>query len=266
MNELQHVPKLPNAPLQEVVFEARWEPDTNEQGGLPYDSEFAMALGKFHDRVKQQFPSHRLLVPKPVPVQFLTGQIAHQFWSAGDKFPLVQFGPCIVTVNEDGAEYEWEKGYKSLIRWTLERLFESYEGKAKLSGVKLFYIDAIDMPDSDNVLTYLNNLKVALQFDLHSHEDLASVKVDFGYRLDHDSMLQLSVQNGTNNQTGGPALVWHTAVHRSNCEEWNESDNVVDAVMEWCVYARSVTSSLFRKMTQGPLYDSFQEKDQGEDL
>jgi len=254
----EHLSKLRNPPLQEVVFEARWKPDAAEASRPSYDSHYELAQGRLSERLEQHgFNVHRRIVPDQVPVSFLTEQLVHQFWSAQGEFPLVQFGPCIITVNEDGKGYEWEPSFRPLVRQTLDQLMESYKNKPTLSEVKLLYIDAVDLPDAADFLQHLRKLQVNLQLGIHDQQELSDVKVDFGYRLEHDSTLRCSIQNATNNRTGNPALMWYTAVHRSNCESWEGSPHVVDSVMEWSQYAHAAASNLFKNMTHGELYDSF---------
>lgn len=258
MNNSQHPSKLQKPPLQEVVFEARWKPDVSKQSRPSYDTGFELAQGRLSERLERHgFHFHRRIVPDQVPTSFLTDQIVHQFWHAQDEFPLVQFGPCIITVNEDGKGYEWERSFCPLIRQTLDQLMESYKNTPTLAEVNLLYIDAIDLPDAADFLHHLQKLRVNLQFGIHDQQELADVKVDFGYQLDHDSTLRCSIQSATNNRTGNPALMWHTAVHRNQCESWEGTPHVVDSVMEWCQYAHATASNLFKNMTQGELYESF---------
>ncbi len=256
MNNNQHISKLRNAPLQEVVLEVRWKPDIDEQTGRATDSEFELAQGRLAERLEEKFSFHRRVVPAPV-VPLLTGQVVHQFWRAEGCFPIVQFGPCIATINEDGEGYEWKDEFKPLIRETLERLISSYRKGLRLSEVKLFYIDAIDIPEGSSVPEMLEKLKFGVRFDIEVGGALEGAGVDLRYRLEHGSVLQLSVQHATNNKTGNPALLWHTAVYRVDCESWGGGEQVVEKVMDWCEYAHSVTSPLFRKMVDGDLYASF---------
>jgi len=257
MNKRLHIPKLANAPLQEVVFEVRWKPDIDELTGTPFDSEFELAQGKFAERLEKDFGYHRRIISPLAPTSPLIGEIVHQFRRAENHFPVVQFGPCIVTLNESGGQYEWEQQYKPMIRQVLEQLGSSYKRQLAISEVNLYYIDAIDIADAKDLLDGLGQLKISLQFDLRDRADLAGAGVDLEYRLEQRSMLHLSVRSATNNTSGKPALVWHTAVHRSECEEWNAGKDVIDAAMKWCEYAHSITSELFKNMTKGPLYDSF---------
>ncbi len=254
----QHLAKLRNPPLQEVVFEVRWKPDDTKESGTSYDSRYELAQGRLSERLEQRgFGFHRRIVPDQLPASFLTDQIVHQFWQAEERFPLVQFGPCILAVNEDGRTYEWERTFRPLVQETLHQLLESYKGELTLSEVKLFYIDAVDLPAETDFLQHLQKLRVNLQLGMQDQQELSDVKVDFGHRLDHDSTLHCSIQSATNNRTGNPALMWHTVVHRNQCEAWEKQQHLVDSVMQWCQYAHSAASNLFKDMTHGELYDSF---------
>lgn len=79
--------KLPNAPLQEVIFEIRWELQVDSSGSREIDEGFELAIGKFQHLVSDSFPFYRrktiaTLVDVSVPYQ-----VAHQFWSAEHTWP-----------------------------------------------------------------------------------------------------------------------------------------------------------------------------------
>lgn len=250
----QHLAKLQNPPVQEVVFEARWKPDSTTESQLPYDSKFEFAQGRVAEQLEQHgFCVHRRIAPDHIATPLLTEQIVHQFWQAKGEFPLVQFGPCIVTVNEAGAGYKWERGFRPLLQKTLQRLLESYNGELTLSDVKLCYIHALDLPAGMDFLQHLQKLQVNLQFGIQSQQELSDVSVNFGYRLDHDSTLHCSMQSAINNRTGNPALIWHTVVHRNQCEAWEGQRRVLGSVMQWCQYAHSAASNLFKNDTKKTL-------------
>ncbi len=260
MGDINHISRLPNAPLQEVVFEVRWKPVSDSTGGPPHDAGFELAQGRFADRLESDFTFQHRLMPEPV-APFLLGQLVHQFWTAEGMFPLVQFGPCIMTVNTNGQGYEWQRedgsGYRQLIRRTLEHLLASYRRNLELTEVKLFYIDAIDLPDSISAFDRFKKLNIGLQFGVDTLPSLSSARVDLGYSLAQGSTLQLSVQDATNNTSGSPALIWHIAVHKKRCDEWIGHENLAEEIIDWCDYARSFTSPLFKEMTRGKLYESF---------
>ena len=55
MSSISNYKKLPNAPLQEVVFEVLWELQEDE-AGMPYDAGFDLAQGVFARMAKECFP------------------------------------------------------------------------------------------------------------------------------------------------------------------------------------------------------------------
>ncbi len=62
------IEKLPNAPLQAVIFEIRWDLNINSSGNREFDEGFAIALGKLDTLLKDDF-SH---VVRKIPDEFPT--------------------------------------------------------------------------------------------------------------------------------------------------------------------------------------------------
>ena len=110
---------LPNAPLQEAVVSLKWAlPST---GGVRYDRELDLALGRFYEAVSGNYPRFSRLLTGPFsfsPV-FANYQPVFRFASAGeaeadaeaeagDAYPLLQLGSGIMTFNELGRQYDFE--------------------------------------------------------------------------------------------------------------------------------------------------------------
>src|SRR5690606_34121562 len=124
----------------------RWplQPDTSGQQLI--DPEYAFALGKFQDALKDAFPHHVAKFPSEVPYQLLNYQTAHQFWQKNKQWPVVQLGPGIATVNDTEQNYEWKKTYLPNVETMLKALQKSY-GKLVFKSLSLRYIDVVRVAD-----------------------------------------------------------------------------------------------------------------------
>jgi hypothetical protein len=76
------MPKLPKAPLQEAIFEIRWDLDVDPTSGQLFDPGFQLAQGKLRDIAKGKFPVFNRKLPHGFPEQMLPYQVVNQYWAA----------------------------------------------------------------------------------------------------------------------------------------------------------------------------------------
>ncbi|HCZ37494.1 MAG TPA: hypothetical protein DHV26_16365, partial [Cytophagales bacterium] len=82
------MPKLPKAPLQEAVFEIRWELDLDSSSNQQFDIGFSLAQGKLQEIVKKEFPAFTRKVPYQLPEQVLQYQVVNQYWAKPAGWPV----------------------------------------------------------------------------------------------------------------------------------------------------------------------------------
>jgi uncharacterized protein (TIGR04255 family) len=114
--------KLPNAPLQEVIFEVKWDLDVKEETNQTYDKGFDIAAGKFSGIVQEKFPVVRRKLPEEIPNNFLNYKTVYQYKSGEQTWPILQLGPGIFTVNDTDKNYDWNKTYFPLIQQSINWL------------------------------------------------------------------------------------------------------------------------------------------------
>jgi uncharacterized protein (TIGR04255 family) len=129
--------KLNKAPLQEVVFELRWEGKI-ENSNL-FDEGYDLAVGILHHKLKESFPIHKKIYQDSVTV---FGLPMHQYWKGEQNWPVVQHGPCILAINDIEENYIWEESFKPLIFKSINNLKESYSVSLNFNQLSLQYIDA----------------------------------------------------------------------------------------------------------------------------
>jgi len=116
--------KLPNAPLQEVILEVKWELSLDQSTKTFIDPGFELALGKFHNSLVENFPFAKTKVPHQIPIQMLGHQTKLQFWTGENVWPVVQLGPGILAINDTDKNYEWAKTFYPLVQKALSSLLE----------------------------------------------------------------------------------------------------------------------------------------------
>lgn len=96
----EHIEKLLNAPLQEVIFEIRWDLNINLASNREFDEGFAIALGTLATLLKNDFPHVVRKIPDDFPADLLNYSTIYQFWKGENIWPVLQLGPGIFTVND----------------------------------------------------------------------------------------------------------------------------------------------------------------------
>lgn len=99
--------KLPNAPLQEVIFEIRWALMPGKESGQIIDEGFELASGRLSTILEERFPYYKRIISQNIPDQLMHYNVVHQYWSGENKWPVIQLGPGIFTINCTDEEYFW---------------------------------------------------------------------------------------------------------------------------------------------------------------
>lgn len=104
------MPRLPKAPLQEAIFEIRWELEVDPMTGQLIDPGFQLAQGKLRDIAKSKFPVFNRKLPHGFHEQMFPNQVVNQYWAAKETWPVIQLGPGIFTVNDTDVKHSLIKG------------------------------------------------------------------------------------------------------------------------------------------------------------
>lgn len=239
--------KLKNAPLKEVIFELHWDCPA-DSSGIQTDPGFELAQGVFASKIKDEFPIHRKLTPDGIPLKLFNLPL-HRYWKGEMKWPVIQHGEGIITVNDVEMNYEWEKNFKPLILKTIQHLLSSYETNLKFIDFKLQYINAFDL-DSLEPLGFLKtNLRTNLTNQYVIPGKLHNLNIEQDYLLPDHSRLMLKITDGMNNQNQKKSIVWHIAVHQ-------KSPILPGNVEQWLETAHKTTSGIFKEMLNPDFYAS----------
>ncbi|MDV3310530.1 MAG: TIGR04255 family protein [Cyclobacteriaceae bacterium] len=248
------MPKLPNAPLQEAIFEIRWELDIESATNQQVDGGYALAQGKLQEIVRPGFPLHKRKIPLGVPDQLFLYQIINQYWSGEDTWPVLQLGPGIFTVNDTDKNYDWDQNYFPLINRALDWIHKAYEDRLKINMACLRYIDSVALSkygyDGRWQEFIHEHFNFRFENKFNSRGRINRIQFEQYFELEDKSALHIAMSSGKYRKTDQDALVWQTAVVKS-------SRFSKDSLLDWVKNAHSITSDLFREMTRRKFYDSF---------
>ena len=242
--------KLPNAPLKEVIFEVRWDADVNPQTNQLFDKGYKLALGVFKNIVKLEFPHTKQITD--IPADFIFGQAINQFWKAEKEWPVLQIGPGILTINCTETNYDWQNDFFELIQKTMNWLEQAYENKMNYSFVTLRYIDSVELKDfgTQKIDEFLNiNFNFGFNNSFDTKGPLRQLQFDQVFELEDSSGLHIAFSNAQNSKKE-PTFVWQTAVNKAGFQN-------KESIIEWCDFAHSTSSDIFKKMLKPEFYDRF---------
>jgi len=246
MNKKPHHSKLPNAPLQEVIFELLWEIGRDEKG-FPFDEEFNFAKGVFADITKHDFPFRKNTLLDTTQIRFYPVPV-HQFWKAENTWPVLQIGHGMLVVNDIEANYTWDN-YKNLIHQAIDFLLKSWQKELFFFTARLKYIDAYEIGDV-NKLKFINeNIKLTLQNHFISNVDVVTLNVNQTFKLEHDNFLEVVLSTGLS-PDNKPALIWQSTVY-------NEGKMNREQLINWLENAHEIASKHFKQFINQELYDKF---------
>lgn len=245
--------KLPNAPLEEVIFEVRWLLQPSEETGQMHDAGFELASGKLNSIVEEILPFYKRIVPMGVPEQFLHYRAVHQYWTAENTWPVVQLGPGIFTVNSTELWYDWENNFYPFLQKAIQWLEQSYKNSLQFAFASLRYIDTI------NVNKY-GGIKNGWQEFIEKHFNFSysnsfntrgsqkQIQINQVFELEDQSLLQIQMSDGSKNNE--PALIWQTAILKK--QQFTNKQ-----LINWADEAHTITHQLFQEMLKPEIYASF---------
>ncbi len=253
--------KLTNPPLVEAILEIRWKLD-EVQPGLLADQKYKILVGRLYDHLVKDYPAHEPLPTASMPDEMLPYTVQHRFRIEDGKWPLVQVGPGIVTLN-DTQNYSWDGDFEMRAHQLINTLFDTYPNASKLLhilGIQLRYIDAIELDlIKDNILAFISDkLKINLAFpdefftDAPIENTPSALNALFSFPITNPKgTLSLRFATGKHHQKD--ALIWETVV---NSQETQLPEMPI-GFDDWSNSAHDLTHNMFMKLIQGDLEEVF---------
>jgi len=245
--------RLQNAPLQEVIFEVRWDAEVDPASGVMQDKEFSMAAGRFHVYVEKEFPhvDNRQPFYDMAPQAFMY-QAVRQYRPAEGQWPLFQLGPGVFTVNDTNKDYDWQGKFSPLVAKGLDRLEKAYEGGLPYSQAALRYIDAVRVKDLgfEDWGTFIPG---HLNFSFKNDFDHGMVPKDVSFQqlfsLEDGSQLHLNISSGKDGE-GNEQMIWQTSVIKAG-------SFTKESLLQWAESAHAKSSEIFTRICKPHFRESF---------
>lgn len=158
---------LTKSPILEAIFEMRWDlaPVPNTQARR--DPAYPLLYGRLYDRFKKDYGIVEDLPSVQAHPDATPYVVRHRMRKAADKWPLVQVGPGVLTINE-GREYSWEKFREEIIR-IFEAFTDFYPASTyplHIVKTELRFINGIEVGENENSLQFLaEKLHTKIEFD-----------------------------------------------------------------------------------------------------
>jgi uncharacterized protein (TIGR04255 family) len=252
---------LKNKPLVEAIFELRWKLQ-EPVPGMKIDPHYRIIIGRIYDKLSTEYRFHEQLPTASVPDEIAGYVVQHRFRKDKDKWPLIQIGPGIITVN-DTEGYQWEDFEKRIIQ-AVNSLFEAYpdsKDNLKLDSVVLRYIDAINFDfEKENIFIFLKEkMKTSINFYPKLFEGTGVKEQPLGFDL-RASFVSIKPRGAVNLRfvrgkiKEQDALIWETTV-QSTPEDVPE---VKDQIVDWVKEAHDLTDDWFFKLIEGELLGRFE--------
>lgn len=251
---------LKNKPLVEAIFELQWQLEERELG-FPIDPHIKLLVGRMYDRLESEYPFHQQLPIARLPDEVAPYVVRHRFRIAENKWPLVQLGPGVVTLN-DTEEYNWDD-FERRASQLVDTLFDAHPNSEHLVVrlLKLRYIDAVDFDyERDSIWDFLKHqLKadVSILPSLFENTGVSQLPLSLDVRLAFPSTQPkgaINLRFVRGERRGRDVLLWET----ESVAKGENAPKTRDEIGAWVDQAYHLTHNWFFKMIAGELLERFE--------
>ncbi len=259
------MPKLSKAPLIEIIFELRWGPGEPGQGPVNLSpdrwspEERSYFPAEFRNGARKQGLEYVEDIGPPIPIPSV---VAHRFRPSEGKWPCLQIGLGLFTVNLTNEFYDGWDSFRQAATKGLAVLDGAYPGG--LSALPLFhaelrYLDGFPLKEQAPLDFMRANLQLALDMPdgLLEHNALQgpveSPEVGFMVPVvKPEGKLLLKLQSGMIN--GEKGLVAHTAIRSTRGALPDQNS---EALLRWLDQAHEIQHYFFETLVAGSLMETF---------
>lgn len=252
---------LKNKPLVEAIFELRWDLQERERS-VKIDPHYKLLIGRLYDKLSNEYRFYEQLPTATMPDEIAGYVVQHRFRKGKNKWPLVQVGPGIITVN-DTEGYTWQDFEKRTIQaiGTLFGVYPQLKYNLKVNRLVLRYIDAIAFDfEKGDIFSFLRKeLKTRIELHHGLFDDTGVKEMPSGFDLklsfsstEPEGTINLRFARGTNKESD--ALLWETVVQSAS----EDAPQVEDEIAHWIKEAHNLTDSWFFKLIEGKLLRRFE--------
>jgi len=251
--------KLSKQPLIEVIFEFHW----GNKNNFPFDPNYRLIVGALYEHIKDKFPDFETLPTINIPEGVLPPDskiIQYRFWTKNKRWPVVQLGPQILTVNMNKDYEKWES-FKPIIVDVVSKFLTIYLDKENLfiHRLVLKYLDAFSFDFwRRNILEFLKS-KLHIFIDVDFGEDERKNRFSLN-PLNLDFKLEYSL-----NEPEGLLGIRFFKALMENKEEGLVMENYVisserpsvepntESIENWLDKAHEMTDFVFSNLIRGEL-------------
>ena len=246
---------LAKPPLLEAVFEMRWElaPVPNSQ--IRRDVSYPLLYGRIYDRFKGEYGIVEDLPSVQAHPDASPYVVRHRMRKEADRWPLVQVGPGIITVNEGKGTYSWERFRDEIVR-VFEAFVDFYPASSfplNILKTELRFINGVEMDGKDSLGFLENNLhtKVVLDPELMK-QSVEGATLNVGFKLEKPvGNALLSVGSGAIDEK--PAMI-QQMLFQSVAENAPQDFGSLDP---WLDEMHRLSKSWFEALFRGELMKQF---------
>ena len=251
---------LKHKPLVECIFEMKWLSGAAGGGKISIDPYNKLLVGCLYDRLKRTYPEHEQLQTASLPDQVVGQTVQHRFRAGQGKWPLVQIGPGILTVN-DTEGYVWRDFRKRAFE-TVAALYAAHPNRkdVRIQSLVLRYIDAISFDYSkNNLLTFLKgklHVAISLPDSLFTDTGVNESPRYFDWQAAFDCVIpkgKMMVRLATGLKETDRVLVWETHISSEN----GDLPPMPSELANWLEAAHGLTHDWFFKLIKGDLLRRF---------
>lgn len=248
---MPHIRPLANKPLVEAILEMKWRIDP-EKG----DPHYPLLPGRLYEQFCKLYPFHEPLPTSVVPSHFGAHIVQHRFRVAEQRWPLIQVGPGVVTVNDTEA-YGWPD-FAARATALVDAVFRAYAavGGIEVIDLALRYLDAIQFDYTrDDVTKFLAShlkTKVIMHDQLFIGVPIQPLPTALNflttYQTDNPKGT-IGLRITTSRHKKSPALIMETTVR----SQPPELPSLPQGFAGWLQAAHTLTDDWFFKLIEGEL-------------
>lgn len=238
---------LPNAPLNEVIFELRWPVRSEEDlKNIQY------LYGDMYSQLKDSYPHRESVLPWDVPMIMTINQPVHRYRASDNGYPLVQIGPGILTFNTDNSNYKSIDFIQESSR-IVDIFLNNYKLDSEvLSTPSLAYIDFYPFNFHEGDVNEFIDTYFNLEHKQHFFKEKKSHPIDvhlwFYYSINSWN-LSVAFRKWVNLKWQEGILV-QTKIDGVWVKTYQE-------ILGWTKESHLICRSIFEKLTEWDLYNSF---------
>ena len=246
---MSKVRPLSNKPLVEAILEIKWE--IPQEAG---DPRYSLFVGRLYDRVQSDYPFHQELPASMMPPPVSNNLVQHRFRIAEEKWPLVQIGPGIVTLN-DTENYIWSD-FGDRAKRFVDAIYKAYPNTDlfKVTHINLRYIDAFDLED-ENMMIFLEEklkTKILIPSALFENNNVNSSPYSMGLNVMFTSNspsanIQVKFNSGKHKEL--PAIIMELGVYSNS----QDVPNMPSEFSDWIESSHNLSDEWFFTFIEGEL-------------